>query len=233
MNIPDAVIIGTVAICGALWARKGLVRGILGLVCFAAAFLVATRYMAAGAVIVDRFVALPNGLGQMVAYMALFFGMLILFKIMLNAVLKIFGLSQGGLLNIVGGLVFGAVIGWSALSLAATMLRVLPADNPVTPHLRASVLYPYVDRSSAMLHDLLLRVYPGFADEYTKLTGGLSGLGDQIPGVEGLGDLRKGIDVLQQSREPQQGMQYSDMFEALGLDSTDEATLDELMKELK
>ena len=235
MNSFDIAVLIVVILLAGLWGKKGFLKAVLGLLGFQVAFLVSTRMMATGGILVSQSLSVSPTIGQAIAYSGIFFLVLIVYKMLVSAILKRVLSRDFGTLDHIGGVLSGGLTGILILSVIIGSLNLLPIRSYLVKHTEDSRSYPYLLQVFSTLLSGSDWIYPGSRDTYLNLmsslagatSGGLGGL--PLPGA--LKDMQKGLEVLKlggDARSP-----YQDMFDGLGLDSTDMLTLDQLMKQSK
>ena len=231
MNSFDIAVLIVVILLAGLWGKKGFLKAVLGLIGFQIAFLVATRTMATGGLLVSQSLSVSPTIGQVIAYSGIFFLVLIFYKMLVSAVLKRLMSKVFGTLDHIGGVVFGGLFGVVILAVIIGSLNLLPIRAQIAAHTEHSRSYPYlIQVFNAMLSGSDW-IYPGSRDTYLNLMSNLAGMtsgGLSLPMPEIFQDAQKGLESLNlegDARSP-----YQDMFDGLGLDSLDVLTLDQLMK---
>jgi len=120
-----------------------------------------------------------NGWGQLIAYAILFFGVLLLVRIVAKAVQKIAQLTMLGWLNgLIGGLLFAftAAIVWSSVLWIANQMHL------ITPETKAySKTYRYLEPLAPWVFEHVGRLLPFAKDVFGDLKGFFNNVNQSLP----------------------------------------------------
>lgn len=205
----DTVILGLLLflIIKGIW--RGFKKELVSLVSYMAAFLAATSQIDNGTRFLESSFNLHPILGYFVSYFVVFFGVFIFMKIMSKNILKLIQKEPtSGLVDSIGGAVFGFSLGMLMVGMMTLMLRPIPAADIIFAQSERSLFInlseryaePVVGRFMANpmdktpLDELLSSAPGGNLILPDMMKGLLDGTAGAIPGTEGI-DLPAGDDL--------------------------------------
>ncbi|MFC1729910.1 CvpA family protein [candidate division KSB1 bacterium] len=160
MNYIDIIIIVVIGLFVARGVQKGLVNTLTGVVSFITALFVATGMVGNFAQAVQSALGTNKGISYILAYVTLFFSVLLLFRLIAHIILKFFEITSTRWIDRIGGGVFGFLISSLLVSVIFLALSFFTFTERLMPERDNSFLYPYARDFYPVVYDLFVRIGP-------------------------------------------------------------------------
>lgn len=147
--------------------RKGIIHSIVSLLALIIGLLAAVRFSEIAAVYIDKWFNVSGKYLPLIAFIAVFIGLYLLFRLLEQAMEGVFKLIKLNFINqAAGALVWGLV--WTMLF--STILFYLNNMELFSPELRdESVTFTYIHSLAPETFDLLGRIIPPMREAFDKL----------------------------------------------------------------
>ncbi|MFC1555955.1 CvpA family protein [candidate division KSB1 bacterium] len=160
MNYLDIFIIIVVGLLSFWGINKGLVKALAGIVGFLAALMIATGFVGVLADKLQDVMGLSNAASYVLAYVVLFFSIILIFKISAHLITKLFEVSSLRWVDRTGGGAFGFMIGGLILSFLFTALSFFSFTDKMLPERENSFLYPYARDFYPAIYNVVSKISP-------------------------------------------------------------------------
>ncbi len=169
MNYIDYIILVVVL----FFAVKGLLRGffheVLGLVGILVGLVLATKYMSDLSVWMAKLIDLPSIAVLLLAFLFIFFGVIILSQLLANVLEKLSKFSMLGWLEKIAGGIIGFVKGGLIISLLLLFITVIPFGKQLIPGLDGSRFYEPARNFAPRFFNLMVKIFPDSKTFYIEV----------------------------------------------------------------
>jgi len=160
MNYLDLIIISIIGIFVIRGVQKGLLMTLTGVVSFLAALFIATGLVGSFAQRLQDTAAISKVSAYIFSYIVLFFGILLILRIVAHITLKIFEVTSTRWIDRVGGCIFGFLIGSLLLSVVFIVLSFFSFTERLLPERENSMLYTYTRNFFPSTYNVLKVIRP-------------------------------------------------------------------------
>ena len=183
--------------------RRGLIRQVMDVLGIVAAFITAFYMAHALAARIEASFAVDYRLALVLAAAVIFTGVMILFSLMGASLQKLFGMSVLGIFDRLLGGVFGGLKGVLLVSLALSLLMVLPFPSRVREAVKEDPLTRAIYPVLPVMYDMIVPHMPGGAEfERIARRGDSEVVGKAKEKIEEIGDrLERSSERLESGRE--------------------------------
>jgi uncharacterized membrane protein required for colicin V production len=229
---------------------KGIWRGfkkeLISLVEYGIALLAASTQLENGTRFFEKYFQLHPLFGYFVSYIVIFLAVLLILKFFVNQFLKLFRYEpSSGLLDSIGGGIFGFCLGMITVGLTVAMLRPIPIMDAVFTEKNKSLFIPLSEKFAEPIAGRFTGK-TGVGSPLQKMLSKGGGEGLILPDfLKGLGSAEQFHQLTTQQQNLQQQLQenqagqpqgaYKQALESLGIDTSKlpKQTLQEIIKDIK
>ncbi|MFC1563780.1 CvpA family protein [candidate division KSB1 bacterium] len=169
MNYLDIIILAVVGFFLYRGVKKGLIKSFSGIFGFFVALIVATGLMGDFARVLQNVININKGVSYLLSYIILFFGVLIIFKIISNLIVKLFTVTSTRWVDRIGGGVFGFLLGGLIISSILVFLSFFSFTEKLLPETDGSFLYPAARGFAPSVYDLVVNMGP-LSQKFQEIT---------------------------------------------------------------
>lgn len=160
MNYLDIFILGVIA-AGVFWGvSKGFVKSFAGVTGFFAALFIATTMVGIAAQFIQDYLNFSKGVAYVIGYIVLFFGVLLVFKVIAQMIVKLFEVTSTRWLDRAGGALCGFLISSFVLSVLFSFLSFFSFTDRMLPERDKSLTYPYAINFIPWITNISSKVLP-------------------------------------------------------------------------
>jgi membrane protein required for colicin V production len=170
---------------------NGLVMGVFSIVGLVTAFIVATKMSKPASEFIKRYITLTPLIETILAFVVVFFGIILIFKIAGFIMKKIVEVSLLGWLDKVGGGVFGLIKGGFILSLFLILMSFMPFEKEFEKRASNGYLYIHVRTFAPKVFDALKTFIPNTDTFYNEILNTFKNIQKDNKGSEILDFLKK------------------------------------------